>query len=45
MGPEQVTRPKTVQAVWSRQWRRRRRWLWWWWWWWYTSTRLHGVIS
>jgi len=24
MGPEQVIRPKTLQA----------RWWWWWWWWW-----------
>jgi len=30
MGPEQVTRPKTLQAVWSWRWRRRRRWWWWW---------------
>jgi len=26
MGLDQVTRPKTLQAIW---------WWWWWWWWWW----------
>jgi len=29
MGTEQVTRPKTLQAIWLWRW-----WWWWWWWWW-----------